>query len=439
MYKSVQMYITKQSNPVFFDYFYQNACLAKNLYNASLFRVRQTFTASMKSSLTTNEQEIVDEQALVCSTLGCKSQTVLTYHRLEKMLRLTHNPDYFAGLPMQSAEAIVKIVASKFCEWLKAKKDYKKNPSKYTGEPKMPKYKKQDIMILEYTNQDVIIYDNGIKFPKIKTRLVVSNLKPSDSLKQVLVKPFYDGFMVCFVIDVETALSMHSMPNCASIDLGVDNLAALVTNEGHTYLYKGGIIKSINQYYNKQKAHYTSVLQSQTQEEAVSSKQLTTLNRKRYFQLKDYFHKVSKDIINKCVRHHVGTLVIGENKQWKQNVNIGKVNNQTFVSIPFDMLKKQLKYKAEQIGIQVIFQEESYTSKADFLSNDNIPSLGDMKTSFSGKRKGRGLYQSGTGIILNADINGACNILRKYDIHAFDGVSDFQYLQRPIVLSNLYT
>ena len=438
MYKSVQMYITKQSNPVFFDYFYQNACLAKNLYNASLYRVRQTFTASKKTSLTTNEQEVANEQALVCKTLGCKPQTVLTYHRLEKMMRQTNNPDYFAGLPMQSAEAIVKNATSDFWNWLKAKKDYKKNPSKYTGEPKMPKYKKRDILTLEYTNQDVTIYDNGIKFPKIKTRLVVSNLKPSDTLKQVLVKPFYDGFMVCFVIDVETAPVSHSMPNCASIDLGVENLATLVTNEGHTYLYKGGIVKSINQHYNKQKAHYTSVLQLQTQAKAVSSKRLTVLDRKRYFQLKNYFHKVSKDIIAKCVQHHVGTLVIGKNKQWKQNVNIGKVNNQTFVSVPFTMLKKQLEYKAEQVGIQVVYQEESYTSKADFLSKDKIPSLGDKKPSFSGKRKGRGLYQSGTGVVLNADINGACNILRKYDEHAFDGVGDFQYLQQPTVLSNLY-
>lgn len=247
------------------------------------------------------------------------------------------------------------------------------------------------------------------------------------------VKPLYDGFLLSFVVAKELTQKVQGA-YLAAIDLGVENLATLVTNEGHVYLYKGGIVKSINQLYNKKKAHYTSILQKQTKQEKVFSKRLTNLSRERYFKLKDYFHKMSKDIIKKCINHHIGTLIIGENKYWKNEVDIGKQNNQNFVGIPFDIFKKQLIYKGEEVAIKVVFVEEAYTSKADFLSNDDI----SKQFQFSGERVKRGLYHSGTGTILNADVNAACNIMKKYDPTAFSKIHDFKYLNKPHVINNLY-
>ena len=151
--------------------------------------------------------------------------------------------------------------------------------------------------------------------------------------------------------------------------------------------------------------------------------------------LRDQMHKISSQLVAFCIEHHIGTLVLGANPLWKQNANIGDVNNQNFVQMPTAMLRFMITYKAERVGITVLEQEESYTSAADFLSGDYIPEYGvdDDKAYFSGERTRRGLYRSGTGICLNADLNGAANILRKAVPSAFDGITDFTYLQNPFV------
>ena len=144
-------------------------------------------------------------------------------------------------------------------------------------------------------------------------------------------------------------------------------------------------------------------------------------------------HKVSSDIIKYCVTHKIGTIVMGKNEGWKQGSNISKVNNQTFVSIPFNKLQQMISYKAERAGITVIVQEESYTSKASFLDSDIIPTYQkgvDTNYIFSGVRKPRGLYKSSNGTIINSDLNGAANILRKAIPTAFDNVKDFSFLNQ---------
>ena len=144
------------------------------------------------------------------------------------------------------------------------------------------------------------------------------------------------------------------------------------------------------------------------------SKQLTSLWKKRTNWMNDYMHKVSRFIANYCVEKQISTLVIGKNEQWKTNSNIGKTNNQNFVQIPHAVLYKLIQYKAEEVGIKVIYQEESYTSKASYLDGDVIPVYADgRKYTFSGKRIKRGLYRTKNGILLNADVNGAANIYRK--------------------------
>ncbi|MGF7085475.1 IS605 OrfB family transposase [Lachnospiraceae bacterium PF1-4] len=184
-------------------------------------------------------------------------------------------------------------------------------------------------------------------------------------------------------------------------------------------VYKGGIIKSRNQWFNKERARLTSIMTKGHQtKQRVTSERLTRLSKDRHLFIQDYFHKVSRDIVNACVRDGVGTLILGVNQGWKQEANLGKAMNQTFTQIPLGILKEMIRYKAGWAGISVYEQEESYTSKADFLSSNAMPvyskkQMSDPLSIFSGNRIKRGLYASGSGVVLNADVNAAANIMRK--------------------------
>lgn len=198
-----------------------------------------------------------------------------------------------------------------------------------------------------------------------------------------------------------------------SIDLGIDNLCTCTSNVTKSFIINGKPIKSINQFYNKQKSKFQSELKLKNHKNY--SNRLYRLSLKRNNKIKDYFHKVSKYIVNQLVEQSINTLIIGKNNGWKQETKLGNKNNQNFVSIPFEMLINMLKYKCKLQGINVILQEESYTSKASFFDNDYIPVYNsDYKHyNFSGKRIKRGLYVT-NNILINADINGSLNILRKY-------------------------
>ena len=250
-------------------------------------------------------------------------------------------------------------------------------------------------------------------------------------LAVVKVKPFHGGYQVLVTYDVPDPQVALSGKNYAAIDFGVNNLAAFVTTAGSAVLYKGGAMKSVNQWFNKKRAKLVSALTKGHETKHVpETKQLAALSGKRYRLIHDYFHKVSSDIVKRLLIDNVNTLVLGVNEGWKQNSNIGTVNNQNFVDMPLSTLRFMITYKAERAGITVIEQEESYTSKASFLDKDFIPVYGnsDEKHTFSGSRINRGLYRSADGTILNADINGAANILRKAIPTAFDRVQDFSFL-----------
>lgn len=192
----------------------------------------------------------------------------------------------------------------------------------------------------------------------------------------------------------------------AGIDLGINNLVAIASDQHdiRPALINGKPLKSINAWYNKRAAQLRS---------ASKHPHLGNVANKRYHRTRDLLHRASRFVANYCVSNNIGTLVIGLNKGWKQECNIGKVNNQNFVSIPHTVLIEQIKYKCYALGINVIVREESYTSKASALDNDVIPTHGDdIIPKFSGRRVKRGLYKSPQGLI-NADINSALNILRK--------------------------
>ena len=447
MYYTVPIIISKSSNKALFEYFKANSLLAKNLKNAVLYRLRQSYTAIHKDIVTDNEKEVLDEMELVRSRGYKIGKRLSSYYEIDRIFRETHNPDYFSGLPMQCANQCVKDVIEQFKSFTSLMNKWYKNPSSLLGKPNMPHYIKSDVTTYTITNQDGVLYpvyeDNvfkgfSLKLPKTKERLFISHLSEDTVLKEIQIKPYFDTFKVLLVCSNKDEELVNEAKYSAAIDFGVENIVTLVNNDNLCLIYKGTALKTQNQYYNKQKAKLISIItKGHSNKKNVTSKRLQRLSKKRDLFLKDQMHKISKDIITKCIEHGIGKLYLGSNKQWKQNSAIGKVNNQNFVGIPLNTLKNMIKYKAERVGIKVTDVEESYTSKADFLSNDFIPTyqINDSNVCFSGKRTKRGLYQSGTKLLINADVNGAANILKKHNPDAFISVNDYGYLLCPNVIN----
>ena len=207
--------------------------------------------------------------------------------------------------------------------------------------------------------------------------------------------------------------------NVLGIDLGLNNLATLASNQPdvNPMLIKGKPLKSINQYFNKKKAKLMSFIGDKGTIHSIGQ-----LSKKRHQKIDDYRHKASRNIIDYAVKTNSGLIIVGENKHWKQEINIGKKNNQNFVSIPYDKFKAMIEYKAEEFGIDVVFTEESYTSKSSHLDNDPLPVYKKGESHhFTGKRVNRGLYQWSKGVI-NADLNGAIGIIKKVVPEALDSL-----------------
>lgn len=409
MYRTDRIYVTE--NHELYAYLDDFAHKAKCLHNAALFRVRNAFTAYNKTALTANEKEVQGELALL---KGQKSYYVLGKGVVEHVFRITNNPDFFSGLPMQTAQHVIRQVCTDFKGWLASLKKYKEGPSGYTGKPKMPGYCRNDTASYLFTNQDAVIYDGKLKLPRTKIRISVR--RRHGRLMEVKVKPVSGGYELLLVYQVKAA-SVQSGKHAAAVDFGADNTMAVVSDTGKSILFKGRFIKSVNQYFMKKKAERISLMsKGKETTERVWSKYLDRLSAYRTSYIRDCFHKMSRKLLVWCQRNDIGCLVLGSNAFWKQNSSIGTVNNQNFVSIPFEMLKSMIELKACKYGVTVVRNEESYTSKASFLDGDDIPvyAEGDeTKHHFSGKRIQRGLYRSSDGTVLNADINDAANILRK--------------------------
>ncbi|ADI74160.1 transposase, IS605 OrfB family [Methanohalobium evestigatum Z-7303] len=334
------------------------------------------------------------------------------YQKVNEELKGTEN---YSILPSQTAQQTLKMVDRNWKSFFNSLKDYKINPHKYEGKPKPPNYKKKDgEFLLIFTSQQLTrgTKDNYLKFPKKLGLKIKTRLNEDTNIQQVRIVPLGVGYKCEIVYKQKIEHINLNENNIASIDLGINNIITMVNNIGEKpIVIKGGGVKSINQYYNKKKSQWKSFYDKRGFDE---TKRLEKLYQKRNNKINDFFHKVSKKIINYCIENNIGTLVIGYNEGWKQECNIGKKNNQNFVQIPFFKLKKQIEYKSEDAGIKVVFQEESYTSKCSFLDDEPI----EKRTSYLGKRIKRGLFKSNTGKVINADVNGAYNILKK----AFPGI-----------------
>ena len=272
-----------------FGYFDRIAHKAKPLYNASLFRVRNHFTARSKESLTENERFVEDEVSLLPSKQGA----VISGFSLQKLMTLTHNPDYYADIPSQTAQHIVSQAVTDFRNWLSSLKAWKKDPSGFTGKPRMPHYKKRETAGFSFTNQSAIIKDGHLTFPK--TDVTISCRVREGRLKEVKVSPYHDGYLLCLCWEApeETAVTCGS--HTASIDFGVDNTMAAVTDKGESIIFHGGAVKSANQFFNKQKARLTSaIIKGHVTTVGVSSHRLEALSLHRHEFLHDTFQKIGR-------------------------------------------------------------------------------------------------------------------------------------------------
>jgi len=361
----------------------QAAFASKNLYNAANYIIRQAF---------------IHEGIYLC---------------YEEMHARMKNHEAYQALPRKVSQQVLRLLHKNWLSFFKAIKTWKKDPSQFLGRPKLPKYKdkQQGRNILVYTIQALS------KSALVRGMVVPSGLSivietQHTNVDQVRIIPRTGYYVVEVVYEqAETQANVDSTLY-AGIDIGIDNLATLTSNKAgfSPRIVNGRPLKSINQYYNKRKAELQSILK-----DTRFTVRMERITNKRTRRIDHYLHTASRRIIDLLVAEGIGTLVIGKNPNWKQEVTIGKRNNQNFVNIPHARFIDMLTYKAKLVGIQVIVTEESYTSKCSFLDNEHI----GKHEQYMGKRVKRGLFRASTGQHINADVNGSYNIIRKVVPDAF--------------------
>jgi IS605 OrfB family transposase len=375
------------------------AFASKNLYNAALYEIRQAFILEGK---------------------------YLPYEEMDKRMK---QHEAYKALPAKVAQQVLRQLDKNWKSFFEAREAYKENPSKFLGRPKLPKYKHktEGRNILIYTDQAISRGKKGLKRGIIKPSMLAISVKTKQKkVDQVRIVPRKGFYVVEVVYEKEAVQASVNPAYYAGIDLGVNNLAALTSNKPGfvSVVVNGRPVKSTNQYYNKRQAELQKSLRR-----TGTTKRMARLTNKRNRRIDLYMHTASKRIIDRLVEEGIGTLVIGKNNGWKQEVEMGKRNNQNFVQIPHARFISMLTYKAELVGITVKVTEESYTSKASLLDLDPLPVWkpnDETRHTFSGKRVERGLYQASNGRYINADTNGAGNTIRKVAPDAFgsEGVED---------------
>jgi putative transposase len=325
-----------------------------------------------------------------------------------EMMKIMRTEECFKSLPAQTSQQVILKLGNNWKSYFIAIKDWSKHKSKYTGKPNLPNYKdKNGRFVAEFNYQQGKFKDGKYWFPKMLDfefkNYIETNIEKKDFVLLQII-PCGNCYKISIIYKESLEEKESYNERYLSIDLGINNLATLTNNIGlRPIVINGRILKSINVYYNKLFSQASSYIGRGT------SNRIQRITTKRNNIVSGHFHKISRYIINYCLENNIDNIIIGRNKDWKRNVNIGKKNNQIFVQIPFEMLINNLIYKGEEVGIGVKVISEEYTSKASFLDNDEFT----KGFEFSGKRIRRGMYKSKDGILINADVNGSYNILRK--------------------------
>ena len=399
-----------KKNHVDYNYIKQQLIESKEIYNYANYIIRQLFFKKSKNhrynlDFITEYPELKDlflnyiDEDKQFTTLFCK-----IIRKFAKLKEFSINSKI-----VQSIIRRLKYDWNSYWALLNLAKN-----KQYDKSINIPKYKKQ-YNLVEYTNQ--VLSKKKLKLGFFGTDKMKQGFKLSKKHKNLNCKCFRifhknNNFVCELIYEKEINNQIISTGKVASIDLGLENLFTVAFNYNKKGIsFKGTKLKSINQYFNKEKAK----LQSLLPKNEYCSKRILHLFYKREEQLRNIIGYYSNRLMDLLVNEGISILVIGHNKDWKNKINIGKVNNQNFVSIPFNKVIDIIKYKAEDFGIKCIEQEESYTSKASFLDNDNIPTINEVneKPTFSGKRITRNLYQTKNNQIIDADLNGALNIMKK--------------------------
>ena len=370
--------------PMFCDFTHK----AKNLYNHANFLVRNEFV---------------------------KNNKWLRYGEMDKILKADLEFDDYKQMPTaQAAQQTLKLLEKDWKSFFKAVKDWSGNKDKYLGRPKLPKYKPKDgkhILIL--TNQNVKLKNDVLCFPKafcgftMKPQFI--RLDNFVSFQQVRILPEYKSFMIELVYNMEISdVFLTDNGRYLSVDIGLDNLATVVNNVGlKPVVINGKGLKSMNKYYNKQISHYREIAKRMNNTDYTN--RMNSLTRKRNNKIDDYMHKASKFLIDYALKRDFHTIVIGNNKEWKQESAMSRKVNQSFIGIPHMRFIQMVQYKARTVGINVILTEESYTSGTSFLDNED-----PVKANYDKSRRiKRGLFISNNGVMINADVNGSYQIMKK--------------------------
>jgi putative transposase len=384
----IEKHLIKRNNPMW-KIVDQKCWQSKNVYNMANYIVRQEFFAT-KKWIRTSE--------------------------LDKKLQ---NTEQYKLLGSQASQKIIQLVDRNWKSFFKGIKGWsKKKGDGYFGKPEMPGYKNKSkgrsVLLLKniqcrIENQKLIFSWLPFReFSGIKTRV-------SGKLMQVRFVPAGNCYFMEIVYQTEVPKSSNLNKNIIGIDLGVNNLATIGNNFGITpIVIKGGVIKSMNQYYNKKRSNISR------NTGMIWNNRMRNLTDKHMRKLDTYMHEISKKIIRYCVTNNVDTIVIGLTKEWKDGVNLGHINNQNFVCIPHDQLIRKIFYKGENVGIKVITTEEDYTSGTSFLDNE-LP----IEENYNKKRRiKRGMFKSNDGTKINADLNASYQIIKKVFPEAFAGIGN---------------
>ncbi|MCW5318683.1 IS200/IS605 family element transposase accessory protein TnpB [Nostoc sp. KVJ3] len=391
--RQVEKHVIKRGD-AWFDYCFLITTISRQLYNTAQFTQRQGFF------------------------FGWSTQSQA---KLDLLFKQDEN---YKALPAKVAQLVLKQNADAWFAYYKALKEYKLEPNKFTGQPKPPGYVDEKNLV-KFNNQAIAKreFNNGWVVPsKSPIRIPVKPGLRFDDLCEVRIIPKTG----CFVIEVVYELAENSHLFCslnpqlaAAIDIGLDNLATIVFNDPtiQPIAVNGKPLKSVNQFYNKQIAKYRGFIKVGT------SRRIANIVRNRHNFVDSYLHQSTKMIVDEFLRLGVTHVSIGKNEQWKTHLNLGKRTNQSFTQIPHAKFIEMLTYKLQRVGITVVVNEESYTSRASFIDWDNIPTF-DPSTkinhTFSGRRVKRAWYVSKDGLKIHADVNGAFNIGRKSNPKGFD-------------------
>jgi IS605 OrfB family transposase len=377
------------------------------LYNQALYRIRQHFF---------------------------KTGKYLGYSKIQKELQ-DEKAKCYTQMKSKVAQLTLKQVDHNFISFFRALKSWKKDSSKFLSKPEIPQYKeKNGRCAVSFNAQSMsrtafkrgILQLSGLLLSLLlqhPVELLSKNKKgkvyKTLSLKEATITPDGDGYIVIIIHEIPEVKIEKENGLVAGTDLGVNNLAAVSTNikDVTNFLINGRPLKSINQYFNKELSNLRSkydMCKTRSGKKKLQAK-IKKLCRKRNHKVDDYLHKASRILVNRLVSLDVTHLIVGKNDGWKQET-MGKRNNQNFVQIPHARFIQMLRYKWSALGLKFSLSEESYTSKCSFLDNESL----EHHNKYKGRRIARGRFRSAENYLLNADINGSGNIVRKVVKNAWD-------------------